>query len=186
MSVRLTHHTITYLSQGTPNQKRDKRTHQHLETHFLLLWFLPHSTFVETKFPRSFYVAYYPNLICMCFLLKITLISWDKPTCLLRRLKTIFYHCEQLLIRMSSIWESSCWNQIWPRQNSLDIYWISAQIKLFHFVLDFLSVLIKTVLQIISSLKLSSSAIFPLADPVMENKWCQNISLFLPKYFKCN
>ena len=66
-------------------------------------------------------------------LLKITLISWDKPTCFWEELKTILNHCEQLLIRMSSIWESSCSNQIWPRQNFMDIYWISAQIKLFHF-----------------------------------------------------
>jgi len=133
--------------------KPNKRTHQHLETHFLLLWFLPpsplpHFTFIETKFPRPYcHMAYYPNLHVL-FAQNYAYFF----TCFREELKTILYNCEQLLIRMSSIWESSCLNQIWQRQN----LWISIQyrlkIKLFHLLLDFLLFsIIKIVLQIISS-----------------------------------
>ena len=132
MSVRLTHHT--YLSQGTPNQTKEP-------TNTLRPIFCyydscpPLLCTIPPLLKQSFrgLMAYYPNLHVL-FAQNYAYFF----TCFREELKTIFCHCEQLLIRMSSIWESSCLNQIWPWQN----LWISIQyrlkIKLFHLLLDFL------------------------------------------------
>ena len=78
-------------------------------------------------------MANYPNLHVLFAQNYAYFFTWFQE-----EMKTILYHCEQLLIRMSSIWESSCLNQIWQRQN----LWISIQyrlkIKLFHLLFNFL------------------------------------------------